>query len=496
MSLDPRTPVIVGVAQRSWRDGDSPDPIAMCAEVVTAAAQDAGAGDTLLRRAGSLGVVDMASRRWADPGALVAASLGITPPETVRTQIGGDGPQVLVSDMADKIAAGQLDAAIVCGAEALATLARAMKDGAQPDWPALDEGAAPTRTLGIDRFPASEVELAADLIAPVLMYPLFENALWARAGGTVEQHRARLADLWAGYSSVAARNEHAWSRTARSAEQIATPQQGNRLVSLPYTKLLNSHIQTDQAAALILCSVETAQALGIARDRWVFPHAAGHAYDHWFVSERENLHSSPAIRFAGRAALDQAGLTIDAVDRFDIYSCFPSAVQIACAELGLDAWEDERPLTVTGGLTFAGGPGNNYVTHSIAAMAERLRESDGATGLVTAVGWYMTKHAVGVYGSAPPQRGFASLNVQAEVDATPTRSVAPAGFSGSAAGESATMLYDVFGTATIGAATALLDDGRRVIGKTNDAATLAALAESPAQGRAMSFDGSGTFTLR
>ena len=100
-------------------------------------------------------------------------------------------------------------------------------------------------------------------------------------------------------------------------------------MTLPYTKLLNSNIQTDQSAALILCSDAAARDLGIDRDRWVHPHAAGHAYDHWFVSEREDLRSSPAIRFAARAALDAAGAGIDDVAHLDVYSCFPSAVQIA-----------------------------------------------------------------------------------------------------------------------------------------------------------------------
>ena len=127
MSTDPRHPVIVGVAQRTWRGGDAPSPIEMCAETVTAAAADAGAGDALLRRAGAIGVVDIASRRWNDPAALVAARLGITPPETIRTNLGGDGPQVLVSHLATRIEQGDLDVAILCGAEALATLARAMR---------------------------------------------------------------------------------------------------------------------------------------------------------------------------------------------------------------------------------------------------------------------------------------------------------------------------------------------------------------------------------
>ncbi len=495
MSVDPRTPVIVGVAQHTWREHPAPDPISMCAEVVSDAAQDAGAGDALLRRAGSLAVIDIASRRWADPGALVAERLGIAPAETLRTNVGGDGPQVLVSDIAGRIAAGRLDAGIVCGAEALATLARAMKDGQEPDWPALDDGCSPTRTLGSDRFPASDTELAADLIAPVVVYPLFESALWARAGGSPEEHRARLGELWAGYAQVASSNPHAWLRAARSAAQIAAPGKSNRLVTLPYTKLLNSNIQTDQAAALLLCSVEVARGLGIPRDRWVFPHSAGHAHDHWHVSERDDLRSSPAARFAGRGALEHAGVSIGEIDRFDIYSCFPSAVQITCAELGIDAFDDERPLTVTGGLTFAGGPGNNYVTHSIAAMVERLRAAGGeTTGLVTAVGWYLTKHAVGVYGAAPPQRPFAAIGAQEAVDSQPRRSVA-VGYAGAAPGEAATVIYDVFGAATRGTVSALLDDGRRVLGKSEDAQTLAALTERPAEGMALMFDGAGGFSL-
>ena len=170
-------------------------------------------------------------------------------------------------------------------------------------------------------------------------------------------------------------------------------------MTLPYTKLLNSNIQTDQAAALILCSDAVARELGIDRERWVHPHAAGHAYDHWFVSEREDLHSSPAIRFAARAALEAAGAGIDEIAHLDVYSCFPSAVQIGCRELGIDPFAETRPLTVTGGLTFAGGPGNNYVTHAIATLVERLREDPGSLGLTTAVGWYLTKHAVGIYGT-------------------------------------------------------------------------------------------------
>ncbi len=494
MPLDPRTPVIVGVAQRTWRDGDAPDPIEMCAEVVSVAAADAGPGDRLLARAASFAVVDIASRRWADPAALVAARLALAPGETLRTELGGDGPLLLLSDIATRIAAGHLDAGVICGAEALATLGHARRAGDEPDWTALDDGARPSRVLGTARAPASDAELAANLIAPVVVYPLFEHALWARSGLSLQAHRARLGELWSGLSQVAARNPHAWSPQAVDAGTIATPAPDNRLVTQPYTKLLNSNIQTDQAAALIVCSAGLAEGLGIPRERWVFPLASAHANDHWLVSERADLHSSPAIRHAGARVLADAGVGIDDVAALDLYSCFPSAVQIAAAELGIDPFADRRPLTVTGGLTFAGGPGNNYVTHSIAAMVDQLRSSPADVGLLNAVGWYLTKHAVAAFSAQPGPRPFTTSTVQTAVDAAPRREVA-IGVSGPATGEAASLVYDREGRPAVAAIATLLDDGRRALGKSDEPATLAALSDAPLTARPVSLGAAGTFTL-
>ena len=246
MSPDPRLPVIVGVAQATWRGGDAPSPIEMCAEVAAAAARDAGpGGEALLGRAETLAVVDIASRRWNDPAALVAGRLGIAPRTTIRSNLGGDSPQVLVSRLATQIARGELDVGVVCGAEALATVGRAMREERELPWEPVDEGAAPTEVLGSDRAPATPEETEANLIAPIVMYPLFENALWALEGTTLDEHRVRLGELWAGFSRVAAANPYAWSPHVRTAAEIATPSADNRLVTLPYTKLLNSNIQTD-----------------------------------------------------------------------------------------------------------------------------------------------------------------------------------------------------------------------------------------------------------
>ena len=492
MPLDDRTPVIVGVAQRTWREG-GPDPIEMCAEVVTAASADAGCGDLLLRHAQSFGVVDIASRPWRDPAALVARRLGLTPHETLRTEVGGDGPLVLLSDVTARIAAGELEAGVICGAEALATLSRALRDGTEPDWTPLDVDARPTRVLGSARAPASDAETAANLIAPVAMYPLFEHALWAASGRTLTEHRAALGELWSRFSDVAAGNPHAWSPEHVDAATIATPSMANRLVTQTYTKLLNSNIQTDQAAALIVCAAGVADGLGIPRDRWIFPLATAHAYDHWYVTERDDLTRSPAIRCAGAAALQATGISIDEVDALDIYSCFPSAVQIAANELGIDPLRDPRPLTVTGGLTFAGGPGNNYVSHSIAALVEELRGEPGI-GLLNAVGWYLTKHALGTFGSEPPAAGFAAISVQADVDAYPRRSVAR-GHRGPATAEAASLVFDREGTPAVASITALLNDGRRVVAKCDAPEVLADLTERPITGRTVTLDGGGIFAL-
>ncbi len=496
MPLDPRTPVIVGVAQATWRDG-APDPGTMLADVARAAGRDAGAdaGAALLRRLDSLAVVDHVSGRRPDPAAPVAAKLGLAPGERVRTTLGGDSPQALVNDLAGRIAAGRADVALVCGCEALATLARAMRAGVPTGWPGPDPDEAPDRVLGTDRPDTNEAETAAGLLAPVMVYPLFENALWAAGGRTLADHRAELGRLWARFSAVAAQNPHAWDRTPHDAAEIATPSAANRMVTLPYTKLMNANIQTDQAAALLLCSAEAAAAAGVPRDRWVFVHAGAAAADHWHVSTRADLRSSPALRLAGRAALDAAGLGIDDIGHLDLYSCFPSAVQIAAAELGVDLDDPGRPATVTGGLSFAGGPGNDYVTHAIATMAERLRREDGATGLVTAVGWYLTKHAVGVYSARPPERPFRVAGVQEAVDALPRREVVEPGHAGPAIGESVSVVYERDGAPSIGMLAALLEDGRRALAQTRDPATLAAMTSAPLTGIPVRLDGEGGFAL-
>ncbi|HEY8584359.1 MAG TPA: hypothetical protein VIL49_15485 [Capillimicrobium sp.] len=479
MAADPRAPVVVGVGELVHRpgSGDAPDPAALMAAAARAALHDAGAGDVLARRVGAIGAVPSAAWPDGDPGRRVAELLGLSAPTVRSSMQGGNGPQLLLGELAQRIADGALDAAVVCSAEGLATVARRMRAGEAPDWPAADPAREPDETLESDRAANTEAELAVGLIAPLLAYPLIEQAIRAAAGRSAADHQALIARLWSRFSDIAATQPAAWSPEPRTAAEIATASPANRQVTLPYTKLLNANLQVDQAAALVLCSAQVAEELGVPRDRWVFPHASARAEDEWFLSERRELHRSPAIRACGKALFAHAGVSPQQLGPVDLYSCFPAAVELAAAELGLPLDDPARPLTCTGGLTFFGGPGNGYATHGIVAVARALREAaPGTVGLSTALGWYATKHALGLYGNQPPPRRFAAL--APGVAAPPKRKVAePADAEGTV--ETATVIYDKAGPPSYGIVFALLDDGRRALAKADDPATLAAIeAES------------------
>ena len=461
----------------------------MMAEVTEAAAEDSGAGAGLLKRIESARVIDTLAWRYPNPGALLANRLGIPLRDSVKVAPGGNSPQMAVNDAALAIQNGELDVALVVGAEAVYSRFMARKQGVTHEWTHEStpvDGPAP-RTIGVDRPGTSEAELARSMMMPTQIYPIFENALRAKAGRSIDEHQRVISELWARFSQVAATNPYAWSPQARTAEEIRTVGPDNRMIGFPYPKLMNANIQTDQAAAVIVCSVEAAAAAGVPRDRWVFLHAGADGHDHWFVSERENLHSSPAIGLIAKAVYELAGIGADDLGHVDLYSCFPCAVEVAAAEFGLSL---DRDLTVTGGLTFAGGPGNNYVTHSIATMVGRLRDNAGDLGLCTANGWYLTKHAAGVYSTEPPAAGFRHRDVQADVDTTPSRE-SVADYDGDATIESYTVMHERDGSPSLGIVACLTPDGVRTWANTNDADLMTAMTQEEFVGRGCSVRSGG-----
>ena len=492
--LDPRTPVLIGVGQLSNRvdRGEVPlEPAEMMAEAARRAADDSGAGSGALTGIDSIRVVSLLSWRYRDPGAAVAHRIGASPADTAVTPMGGNSPQSLVNGACVDIAAGRNDLVLLAGAEAWRTRSAARASQTDLGWEQQGDDVAPARQLGDEMPMSGPAEQERGIYLPVQVYPIFEQAVRIGLGRSIDEHRDVIAGLWARFSEVAATNPYAWIQEAKTPEEIRTADPSNRMVGFPYTKLMNSNNAVEQSAAVLICSAERAEALGVPRDRWVFPQSGTDGHDHYLLSERDDLRSSPAIRLAGRDALALAGVGIDDITHVDLYSCFPSAVEIAAAELGLSL---DRQLTVTGGLSFAGGPWNNYVMHAIATMAGVLREDAGSLGLVSANGGFITKHAIGVYGTEPPAGGFRHGEPQDEIDALPRRAVC-SDPDGEAEVESWTVMHDRDGQPERGILACLLDDGRRAWAVTEDSDQLSTLVTDDVAGRRVKLRPDGSLDL-
>jgi acetyl-CoA C-acetyltransferase len=494
MALDPRSPVLIGCGQIAQRDvtvEEAKDPLGLMVEAVRAASIDAGLA-SVPEAVDAIAVVALLSWRYGDPAFLIGEQLGISSARTMLTPHGGNSPQSLVNRMAIEIKRGDLDIAVLAGGETTRTKARAKKQGIELHWPTAPEGQIP-ESVGEELDMTHPAERALSLYMPVQIYPMFETAIRAAAGRTVEEQQVVASELWSRFSAVAAKNPNAWRQVERSAEEIRTPSASNRFVGFPYTKYMVSNNDVDMAAAVIICSAEKATELGVPRDRWVFIHAGTDCHEHKYVSNRWDLSRTPAIETGGRRVLDLAGMTIDDIDIVDLYSCFPSAVQLGAQSLGLSL---DRQLTRTGGMPFAGGPWNNYVMHSIATVMNDVRADPGSNGLVWANGGYTTKHSFGIYSTNPPSEGFKYEYPQTEIDAMPTRDVAEgADAAGPVTVEVYTVMHDRDGRPETAFAGCLLADGRRAWGRSTDPQLVAAMCTGEWVGREAVLATDGTLMI-
>ena len=402
MPVDPRTPVLIGWGQVNHRDEIDPEMRSVEPVDLMAAAARQAADSQVLEAVDSIRVVNVLSAHYRDPGLLLGRRIGAAQFTTLYSPVGGNVPQSLVNQACLDIRRGRAGIVVLAGAETWRTRRGLKAKGSKLGWTVQDDSVPMAEVSGNDVPMAGDAEIRIKLDRPAYVYPLFEQAIRIANGESIEDHLRRIGELWGRFNAVAVDNPHAWIRKPVTAEEIAQPGPQNRMISWPYTKLMNSNNMVDQGAALVLTSVEQAIRLQIPSESWVYPHAGTDAHDTPAIAERDELHRSTAIRIAGARVLELAGLGIDDVDYVDLYSCFPSAVQVAAAELGLGLDDPGRPLTVTGGLTFAGGPWSNYVMHSIATMAELLVANPGRRALITANGGYLTKHSFGVYSTDPP----------------------------------------------------------------------------------------------
>jgi len=482
-------PAIVGVGQILQRTGDvreAQEPLALMRRALAAAGEDACA-PKLLARASAIYVV-RGAWRYGDVGRVLAAELAAPLRESVSTPYGGNFAQACVIDAARAVADGRCEVALVVGAEVGRSSGLAARAGTQIA--TTEVPGAPDRILGIDKPLFHEAELARAINSASDVFAIIGSALRHARGESIAANRDRIARLWASFAAIARDNPSAWIRSAPGAAEIRDASPDNAMISFPYTKLMNANSRVDMAAAAIVCSRDVALRAGVPGERIVHLHAAAEANDGNYLSERAELHRSPAMRIAGARALELAHVGRDALEHVDLYSCFPSAVQVAAAELGLD---EARALTVTGGLTFGGGPLNHYGLHAVARMVEVLRAAPGERGLVSGNGGWLAKHSFGVYGTAEPSAGFRYANPQREVDAVALRT-ALVDWDGACTIEGYTVAHEK-GEPRRAIAACLTDDGRRTWATSDDPALLAAMMRDEHCGRRARIDGRGALRV-
>ncbi len=491
-SPDPeRTPVVIASGQSIERT-ELVTPVDLMERACEAALADVPALRQEIER---VSVVNIMTPVGPAPATELATRIGAAGARSEVSTIGGSTPQWLVNRAASQIADGSLAVTLIAGAEAIRSYRGRRSEGLPRD-----PGAThlrPDPIVGDDRPGAGPAESAIGFQLPVHVYALFESVVASRAGHNAADHRRAMGLLLAPFTRVAADNRYAWFPTARTATAIATPAPDNRIVSEPYTKLMTAFLGSDQGAALIVCSLGAARRAGVA-DRSVFIWSGAEAADVRFPTARPDPGRSPGIEAAGRAALAAASAAagsprtvgIDDISVLDIYSCFPSAVELACAALGL-AGDDGRGLTVTGGLPYFGGPGNNYATHGIATITDILRGSSdtpGSTadgggsgprlGLATGLSWYITKHAVGIYGTEPPPGGFHRGDTTADqtiIDDSAVEIALEVDQATAATVVGATVVRDGEGVPQSAPLIATLPDGRRMALAAADQETLEAV---------------------
>lgn len=408
------TPILVGVGEASERIGDA-DYQARSALDLAGLAAGAALADALsvAALAPQIDVVAMVRPMELstpfghdpfggsdNPPRSVAARIGADPRTAVLPKMGGNSPQALVNEYCGAIAAGTADMCLIVGAEAASTVSDILRraDAVRPDWSETVGGQLEDRGYGLDG-QISVAGMAHGLLSAASFYSLFDNARRGRRGLTREAYRQEMGRLFAPFTAVAADHPHAATKRVLSADQIATVDDANRLIADPYPRSVISRDQVNQAAAILLTSVGRARALGIPEAKWVYLHGHADAVEQEVV-DRPDLSRSPAAVLAVRRALETAGIGLDDVAAFDLYSCFPIAVFNICDGLGILP-DDPRPLTLTGGLPFFGGPGNSYSTHGIAAAVRHARQAAGAPVMVGANGGLLSKYSVGIYSTAP-----------------------------------------------------------------------------------------------
>ncbi|MDB2439704.1 enoyl-CoA hydratase-related protein [Hellea sp.] len=413
MKLDHNFPIIIGVGQivDHWTGEDSkaaPHPVRIIRKAIETALSDAGIEDQASRVdcAAFIRTFSDSLRRPFDPFGkvknlprAVIDRADLSPEKVIYSSVGGEQPQALVAEMSEKLHAGDIELAVIAGGEVTGALKTAMKKGVKLDWAMQTDGHIEDRGAQTDFI--SEYEIQNGLGLPPQTYAAMEQALRARLGMSKTDYLRYVGLMFSNMSKVAQDNPYAQFPAFRTPEFLAISSKENYPVFEPYLKWHMAQDAVNQAAALVLTTVGKARELGVPEDKWVYLHGYSKVEDN-LVSQRPDLSKSDAIELAINRALEASGLLGKDITHRDIYSCFPIVLHLAAEYLELDPTKDQ--MSVTGGLPFFGGAGNNYSTHAIASLVETLRADKGTYGMMLANGGFMSKEAVGIYSAQAPKK--------------------------------------------------------------------------------------------
>ncbi|MFX0040495.1 MAG: hypothetical protein ACFFCY_03970 [Promethearchaeota archaeon] len=400
---DKNIPVIVGAGQITQKKNiDIPlDPLSLIVQACQNAINMSNVKN-LRNMIDTIFMSTISSWIYDDPPTRLSTLLDIKPTKKYSAPISGNMPQFLVNKAAKAISLGESKAVLIAGGEASYSKYRSKKGQITLNWPKIPPGAINEARKAVIYY-LSQFENEYRLTNPPYIYALIETALRAASGRTLHEHLEYIGKHYERFSKIASENPYAWERNPYLADEITTPSPENRKICHPYTKRMVANLYVDQAASIVITSEELANDIGINRKFWVYPMGGVDLKNIFYLSQRPKLYDSPAIREGSHLVLNQAGLKLEDINAFDLYSCFPCMVEIAKREIGI-AEDDPRDLTITGGLSFFGGPFSSYSMHSIVSAVNLIQKNPPMKIMVLANGGYNTVQSFGIYGDEPPAK--------------------------------------------------------------------------------------------
>jgi acetyl-CoA C-acetyltransferase len=333
--------------------------------------------------------------KYRDPGRWIAERNGFSAAKTSVTKI-GVLQQNLINSACDKIISGEIRASLIVGGEARYKKIRALIE--DKEFFETDLSINPDYYVKAkDDLHIKEEEDHLGLMA-VGYYAILESALRSKKNLNINQHKQYLGKMYSEFSKIAAANPDGWSQKEFSWQDIALANKKNTLQALPYNKLHCTSWNVNQASAMILCSEELADTLNVPDSKRVYPLASSETNHMIAAIQRPNLIEPIGLKLAAEYILNICKQNNIKPNTYELYSCFPIAVQMFAEALGLGA---DKKLTVTGGMSFAGGPLNNYMIHSTVKMIDEIRQNFEKIGLVTGVSGMMTKQAFALWAKEP-----------------------------------------------------------------------------------------------